>query len=159
MPESVLIEVSPLPGRAGAGRRGMENRLSRPDCKGIDLKKISAIYRLEGNFNDREIKQIARELLCDPIVEQFSVNSRPEDSGTLFADVWFKRGVTDSVGDSVLKAASDLRISSVRKASSGTRYAFSLRNGQNGESEKNIIRFAEKELLNPLIQECEIVKH
>lgn len=156
-----LISISHLQKRSNSHEKHVQNLISSLGLKGIFCDGISALYRLEGNFAPTEVEKISRELLCDPVVEDFHVDKLPENKNIFFADVWYKPGVTDAVGDSVLKAIHDLKIVSVNKAFAGTRYVFSTSKSNRNRNlpvEKNVADFVNKQLLNPLVQECKIVK-
>ncbi len=77
------------------------------------------------------------------MAESYELNAVPKARGTRFVDVWYKPGVMDPAGQSVLKAAMDLGVKNLAAASCGTRFVF------DGE----VPASAAKELLNPMIQE------
>ena len=97
--------------------------------------------------------------MCDSVTETYAVDASPSIPQSFFADVWYRPGVTDAVGESVLKAILDLNIMSMERAFSGTRYEFCRAQTQDAESAKNrLLQFVNRQLLNPLIQECRISK-
>jgi phosphoribosylformylglycinamidine (FGAM) synthase PurS component len=162
MPQNVLIEVATA-GRAAAAHsaKNVRHQIHAAGVRDVSCEGVSFIYRLEGAMSAEEIEKIAREILCDSVVEQFKVNSRPSDKETIYADVWYKQGVTDAVGDSVMKAVRDMGIQSVRKASAGTRTIFhSMMGPWSGDAtlETTVRHFTNQNLLNPLVQECRIFK-
>ena len=157
MPKTILVEVSPLPQHSKAGKKRLESLTAFSALKGFSCRRSSPLFRLEGGLNRAEAEKVAVELLCDPVIETFSIDAAPRDPEVFFADVWFKPGVTDTVGESVLKAVRDLKIGSIEKVFAGTRYEFYVRRGGKA-GEQNVRDFAERELLNPLIQECKIQK-
>jgi phosphoribosylformylglycinamidine (FGAM) synthase PurS component len=161
MGKSVLIETVSV-SKTSHSKKHLDHLIRSSELKGIVCERLSPIYRLEGNLNDAEIKKIASELLCDRIVEKFVIDALPDSEKELFLDIWYKPGVTDVVGESVRRAARDLNIDSVEKAFSGTRIRFhaasSLRMNGNSSIETKIALFANRELLNPLVQECKIIK-
>lgn len=126
---------------------------------GFICENVLLLYKLEGKMNKQEIIKIAEELLTDRIVEKYSVDQRPDNHNIFFADIWYKQGVTDVVGESVLKAIRDLDIFSVQNVLSGIRYKIVKKNRKSeGTIEKKILDFVNKELLNPLIQQCQLQK-
>lgn len=160
MSRTVLIEISTHPqGRACANSLHVSDLLESSGLKNVTCKKVSRLYRLEGNFEENEVKKIVEDLLNDPIAQSYAIDARPGDKSTLYIDVWLKPGVTDSVGESVLKAITDLKVSTVESASSGTRYELSSGSRKKpGGFESAVERFVAKEILNPLVQECKILK-
>jgi phosphoribosylformylglycinamidine (FGAM) synthase PurS component len=157
MSRSAIVSISPAQ-KLSAARKEVQAHLAHFGLKDLACAGVSAVYRIEGGASSGDIRRIAEELLCDPVAEVYSVDEKPGDSKTLFADVWYKPGVTDAVGDSVLKALRDLKIGSVERACSGTRYAFVVPAGSAAAVESKIAEFAGKQLLNPLVQECRTVK-
>ena len=97
------------------------------------------LFRLEGEISSRDRDRIAQDLLCDPIIQECQEHMAPK---SLVVDVWFKAGVTDVVGDSVLKGIRDLDIQGVEKVRTGMRYAFE------GVTKREV---AEKIALAPLL--------
>ena len=159
MSAPVIISVYPKDQKNSARRKEVQRLLAGAGRKDMLCSGVSALYKLEGQPSQAQIEKIAQELLCDPVVEKFDVNSRPEDSMAFFVDVWPKSGVADPVGESVRKAIQDFGIQSVDKASFGTRYEFSGKGGSlNGGTDLAASEFASRELLNPLIQECTVTK-
>lgn len=172
MEKTVLVSISPSEKKETPQKKRVRHILAALNLKvkGLDCVGLSALYRLEGDFSQGEAEKIAREVLCDNIVETYALDARPADPKTVFADVWYKPGVTDAVGVSVLKALRDLKVSSVQRAFSGTRYAFKtslkspspssppLKGGENAVDTAvgKIEAFVTKQLLNPLVQECRI---
>lgn len=152
---SITVSVSSA---HSAQKRFVQHLLAESGLNKLQCDGISAIYRLSGSFGSEEPQKIAKELLCDAIVEDFHIDDKPSSKNTVFVDVWYKAGVTDTVADSLLKAIGDLRISGVEKASSGLRYEFSAKGAAKGAFEKTVLDFTGKELLNPLVQECKLVK-
>ena len=147
MPETIVVSVSPKDLRNSAKRKEIQHVLSVSGEKAACVS-VSALYKLEGRLSQAQIDKIAEELLCDPIAETYAVNDQPRASGIRFVDVWFKPGVMDPAGDSVLKAVRDLNVSSLTRAACGTRFVF------RGEVSSS----ATRELLNPLIQECKVAQ-
>lgn len=152
---AVLVAVSSA---HSAQKKQVQHLLAASGAKGLQCSGISAVYRLEGNLGAADVEKIAKELLCDAVVENFEVDGKPSSKTAMFADVWYKAGVTDTVADSLMKAIGDLRIPGVEKASSGVRYEFSAKGAAKGSFEKTVLDFTGKELLNPLVQECKLVK-
>ena len=158
MSDSIVISISPKNPKGNARRKEVQGLLAHAARKNVSCEGVSALYRLEGRPDSGQIERIAREILCDPVVEESAVDDRPEKT-CFFVDVWPKPGVSDPVGETVLKAIGDLGIKTVAKVTSGTRYAFSGNKAAlNGKTGVFAFEFASRELLNPLIQECKILQ-
>ncbi|MDR1942418.1 MAG: phosphoribosylformylglycinamidine synthase subunit PurS [Endomicrobium sp.] len=141
------------------------SEISELGIKGVEKVTYSQVYKIAGDINSLEAKTIAAELLSDKITEKTSVKTaEPSECCSLpnsFAglqnqslsliEVFYKKGVTDTVAESVIKAVKDLGINKDIKASAGHRYYVYGKISQSAL--KNI---AEKLLANTLIQEYKI---
>lgn len=153
-----IISVVPLEQNSNPQQKSVNQLLKEAGLRGWNCVSIASLYALEGSLTQEEIERSARELFSDPVTEKFSVNSKPAHQQLFFSDVWFKKGVTDPVAESILKALQDLKIGSCRCAFSGRRYEFFCKNGSAPRSllKKQLREFVTLNLLNPLIQECRI---
>lgn len=120
-----------------------------------DVKKISysPLYRIEGGINALEAKTIAAELLSDKITEMPKVRfvksgKEEKNADASVIEVWFKKGVTDIVAESVVKAVKDLGI--MKEISVKTGHKYYLYGGISGAQ---LDKIAVKLLANTLIQE------
>jgi phosphoribosylformylglycinamidine (FGAM) synthase PurS component len=125
------------------------------------FKSKHPLYRLKGTCSMQELEYISRELLSDPVTETFYINATVSNEKIVFADVWYKPGVTDPAAESVLKAIQDLGITKVCEVATGVRYTFETsppspptRSLGNGTWKHELLTFANQYLLNPLVQEC-----
>lgn len=126
-----------------------------------DVKKVeySPMYKIEGPINAAEAKTIASELLSDKITETNKVRFIKDDAGKesgrnpnySVIEVWFKKGVTDTVSESVVKAVKDLGINKEISVKTGHKYYLY---GKISDAVLN--KIATKLLANTLIQEYKI---
>ncbi|MDH4210684.1 MAG: phosphoribosylformylglycinamidine synthase subunit PurL [candidate division WOR-3 bacterium] len=115
---------------------------------GVEGVLVSDIYYISGAVSMSQIEKIARELLCDPVVEEYRIGEGGEAAEGF--EVLFNYGVTDPKEESVRKAIADLRIE-IQSVKTGNSYVI------RGEFDrKQLIKSAELFLYNPLIQH---VKH
>ena len=153
---TALIEVRSVQTKnSSSARKEAAAALRLFGFKKLKIKELCSIYKLEGSFSESDLKKIAEEILCDPVAQKFFIDKSPPNSKTLFLDVWYKPGVADPVGDTILKAVREIEIFKIEKAFSGIRYELLLPNGSR-VIEKEIKIFANRNLLNPLVQECKI---
>ncbi len=96
---------------------------------GVDSVQTAKIYWIEGKFQVREVNRICAELLADPVTQDYfcqtcdgSSKSSASETGVWTVEVRFKPGVTDTVGDSVVKGIRDLGISRESAAQTGEIY-------------------------------------
>ena len=134
-----------------------------PDPRGESLQKdiqdlgitaavkarVSDIYLLEGDLAEAEVQRICQELLCDPVVQQYSYNetSPPTDKDVQVIEVAHNPGVMDPVEESVKKGIRDLGIRAVESVKTAKRYFL-----QGDLSSEAITTICDKLLVNPVIQ-------
>jgi phosphoribosylformylglycinamidine synthase II/phosphoribosylformylglycinamidine synthase I len=111
----------------------------------------SRLYFLEGeNLERTEVEKLAREVLVDPVTEQFIIDAG-DDSGVYpagdFVEITFLSGVTDSAAENLLRVAKLLEIQSLTRAATGERV-------QPVESIglEALTRLASEEFSNPVVQ-------
>jgi len=117
----------------------------------VKQARVSDVYLLEGALDEAEVEKIGRELLADPLVEDFSWGegplSRIEGGDAHVIEVAYNPGVTDPVEESVGKAIRDLGIATVTSVKTARKY--SLRGDL---SEETLQSVCDKLLVNSLIQ-------
>ena len=88
--------------------------------------RVSDIYLLEGKLSQKEANIICRELLADPIVEEYSIGEAPlvavKAQNTHAIEVAYNPGVMDPVEESVGKGILDLGITTVESVKTAKRY-------------------------------------
>ena len=100
---------------------------------GVASVRTAQIYWIEGNINSLEVERICSNLLADPVTQRYVYREIDNDlpaqgvHSACPADTWtieiqFKSGVTDAVGDSVLKGIRDSNTPDVRSAKTGEKY-------------------------------------
>lgn len=132
MQGTYIIEVGYKKGLADPLGRGLVQDIRHWGARGVQKVAASQLYRLVGDLSPADRARIARDLLCDPIIQECrdgaakmpaASGSRSASRGkTAVIDVWFKPGVTDVVGESVLKGIRDLGVPGISEARTGTRY-------------------------------------
>lgn len=134
--------------------------------------KTSWLYEIEGALSINEIKHICKNLLIDEVIQDFKIlpsnkktdqrndlplsnNNEKERKNSYLVEVWFKKGVTDTVGDTVKRGIYDLGIiNKVDKAKTGFKYILK------GNLSKNEVEKITTSLLaNAVIQEYKIVNN
>lgn len=154
-----IISVAPNEKNSNPQQKAVNKLLKEANLRAWHCVSIARLYALEGPLTQEEIKCAARELFTDPVIEKFSLNSKPGRPRFFFSDIWFKKGVTDPAAESILKALRDLEIHRFLRVFSGTRYEFFCKNGSASHPllKKQLAEFVTLHLLNPLIQECRII--
>ena len=130
------------------------------DIAGIGIKNVKSVdyipvFRLSGDISKKDIETIASELLSDKITEDFSIKQyktiedKKMEKNSI--EVWYKKGVTDTVSESVSKAIKDLGIKNELVIKTGKKY--SLKGSLNL---KTLDKIATSLLANTLIQEYQV---
>ncbi|WP_376795600.1 phosphoribosylformylglycinamidine synthase subunit PurL [Thermogemmatispora sp.] len=113
--------------------------------------RTAQLYSLSGTCSPEEITRLARELLIDPVTQTFALLPSATRSSAGVAghiiDVFFLPGVTDTLAESVLLAASLLGIAGLERVATGRRYFLDER-----LSRQEVRAIAEALLYNPVIQ-------
>ncbi len=111
---------------------------------GIESVEVRDVYYVHGTLTSEQIECIAKELLCDTVVEEYSFGE-PEGF-----EILYNPGVTDPKEDSIKKAVADLGIE-IDRVKTGTHYIIS--------GDYDDVRLKESAslfLYNPLVQH---IKH
>lgn len=86
---------------------------------------ISRLYFLDGDLREEDVHRLCRELLADPVTEEYAINKPYHIAHmTHSLDVTFKAGVTDAAAESLRRAAHILGIHHLDRVATGTRYVF-----------------------------------
>ncbi len=146
------IEVSVKEGFADPRSEGLQKDILDLGIKSVSRVKVSSIYLLEGTLDEKELLTICRELLTDPIVEEFSTVDSATPAGARLVEVAYNPGVMDPVEDSVKKGIRDLGINTVSAVRTAKKYL--LWGNITDETLKSI---CDKLLVNSVVQH--IVAH
>jgi phosphoribosylformylglycinamidine synthase subunit PurSL len=84
--------------------------------------RVSNVYLLEGKLADKELLSICRDLLADPIVEEYSYHDVPRPPDARLVEVAYNPGVMDPVEESVKKGIRDLGIGGVTAVRTAKKY-------------------------------------
>jgi phosphoribosylformylglycinamidine synthase len=157
------IEISLKPQFRDKHGEHVKHEISGLGVKGISEVKYRTVYSIEGELSRQQAERISSRLLIDPITEKYAINSdisgirKKQAAGHgsrvtgLSVEIWFKKGVTDTVADSVSKAVKDIGINEALKIKTGHKFTFT------GKVSPAVIKQAVAKLLyNPMIQECKL---
>jgi phosphoribosylformylglycinamidine (FGAM) synthase PurS component len=134
------------------------NALSLLSSVGLSAAKdvrVARVYQMRGALNLAHAQQAARELLCDPVTQEFKMIT---PAGAVLngmthwrVEVWLKTSVSDPVGDSVREAMADLGLPSPESVRMGLVYQIAGKCGRN-QLEKAVGRV----LANPVIHQFSV---
>ena len=122
------ITVSRKDPGADAHARGTLADVVEFGLSGLDRVEVDRVYRLQGDLDRTQAERLGNELLCDPVVdtwalyEGFSITEG--GSADHVVEVAFNPGVMDPVEASILKAAGDMGIKTLKSVSTAKRYRF-----------------------------------
>ncbi len=116
------IEVSVKEGFADPRSEGLQKDIFDLGIISVNKAKVSSIYLLEGTLNDNELRLICRELVTDPIVEEYTTQESPAPKGARLVEVAYNPGVMDPVEDSVKKGIRDLGITTITAIRTAKKY-------------------------------------
>ena len=141
------IEVSVKEGFADPRSEGLQKDILDLGIKTVERVKVSNIYLLEGNLNEKELQAICRALLTDPIVEEYFSPEQPAPVGAHLIEVAYNPGVMDPVEDSVKRGIRDLGINTVNAVRTAKKYLL-----WGKLSESTLQSISEKLLVNSIVQ-------
>jgi phosphoribosylformylglycinamidine synthase len=142
---------------------GIKHDIIDLGINGVTSVNVSHIYRIQGNINIAGIRSLCKNLLVDPITQKYKIYIEHKDSSNTkkntkvcsnryTIEVWFKPGVTDTVGESVLKSSSDMGIKNITEIKTGTKYIITGKNLKY----KDIEKICNRLLANSVIQSYQI---
>jgi phosphoribosylformylglycinamidine synthase subunit PurSL len=107
------FEVFNRPGFSDVHGNGVQADIRELGITSIEAVQSARVFSIEGEFEADFAERIAKELLTDPVCEQYYVGRTGAPAGLAKAtliEVHLKSGVTDPVAESVMAAISDMGI-------------------------------------------------
>ncbi len=120
----------------------------------VRMADAYSIASSKGELTDAQLDSVATQLLCDPVVQAYSVDEPVLEPGAVKAEVRFLPGVTDNAGAAAAEGVCDVLgqpAGSVAVRSSRV-YSFA------GIGEEGVRLVCSELLANGLIQEFEIYR-
>ncbi|MDP3014310.1 MAG: phosphoribosylformylglycinamidine synthase subunit PurS, partial [Candidatus Subteraquimicrobiales bacterium] len=74
----------------------------------VDCIETVDVYTIKAALSEEQVKQVAQELLTDPITQESSYNSTLAKGFSKLIEVGYKPGVTDNVGRTTVEGIEDL---------------------------------------------------
>jgi len=122
------IEIREKDGVFDALGESIRKNIRDLGLKQIEDVRVVQVYTLEGDPGKDEVLRIARQLLCDPVTQEYicAQESAPHynhsDSNEHVVEIAYNPGVMDPVEASTLKGIRDLGISCVRTVRTARQY-------------------------------------
>ncbi|MBI5597665.1 MAG: phosphoribosylformylglycinamidine synthase subunit PurS [Elusimicrobia bacterium] len=143
-----IVEVGAKPGMSDTTGAALIAQIQSIGVQAVQEARVLALYDLRGKLSAAQVTQAAKDLLADPVTQDFRLESR---AGAFLPphwrlEVWLKPSMTDSVGESVKKAVRDLGLPEPSAVRTGQAYQlFGKLNKQ------QVDRILERLLSNPVI--------
>jgi len=150
------IEVTYKPDVFDAIGEGIKQDITDLGITGVERVRSSHLYWINGEITEAEIDKICHLLLADIITQEYSFEYLDQNSSTeknkgendWFVEVTYKPGVTDAVGNSVVKGIQDIGIVGVESVKTGLEYIITGRLEQ-----EQLERICKQLLANEVIQD------
>ncbi len=129
---------------------GLVKDISDLGIKTVTTAHVSDIYYLDADLTKKQLIQICRDLLADPVSQDFTADAALTDESRLdfhVVEVTYNAGVVDPVEETVLKATGDMGIKGIRAVKTAKRYLLSGK-----LTKKQLDDLTAKLLVNPIIQ-------
>jgi len=165
------LTVEARPFHQQGRNEGIKKDIEDLGVSGVDSVEAVQVYIIEGNIRSLQIKNIARDLLSDPVTQEYAFRNNPltdveapssrgssgegrfirgkksGNAGQFLVEVAYNAGVMDPVEESVRKGILDLGIKGVASVRTAKKYIIKGR-----ISESNLKTISEKLLYNKVIQ-------
>jgi phosphoribosylformylglycinamidine synthase len=148
------IEVWPAPGALDPTGHHLL-REARQKLGAVAKVHVGRVYLIESALDDAALKQVATELLADPVNERVVHGASDDHPTTPAVEVHPKPGVMDPEALSTEAAIAEMLPEVSREAiavSTGHRYQFDLEPTDTPPEATTLTRFAERHLANPVIE-------
>jgi len=129
---------------------GLVKDIADLGIKTVSAARVTDIYYLDADLAKKPLITLCRDLLADPVSQDFTADAPPDEASSAdfhVVEVAYNAGVVDPVEETVLKAAGDLKIKSIRAVKTAKRYYISGK-----LTKKQLDDITAKLLVNPIIQ-------
>lgn len=154
--EPQTVEVAARYGQPDASGASWLSQIGLLGVNGVKEVRVSSLYAIEGGYSASQLHQLSRDLLADPITQEYRLDRSTPSQAFLLGphwrvEVWLKPAVTDAVGESVAKAVTDLGLPAPERVRTGTAYSLL---GKIAKAQ--VDRLAAELLSNPVIHQVTI---
>jgi len=153
-----VVEVTAKYGMIDAEGAGVLSQIQTLGIPGVKEVRVSSLYQLTGKLSPNQIQQASRELLADPITQEYRIAKGTPSRAFLMGphwrlEVWPKPSVSDPASESVRKAVRDLGLPEPAQVRTGKAYHVFGRIART-----HIERVLDKLLSNPVIHRTKLVQ-
>lgn len=151
-----IVEVGYKEDVFDATGEGIKKDISDLGVGKVKYVSTHQLYHIKGSLKEKELEFIAQHILCDPIVQYYNImfgsQKKTNSHKVNFAvEVWFKKGVTDNVGESVKKAIEDLGLKGVAEVHTGRKFIIDGR-----LKRPDVVNITTKLLANQVVEDYKI---
>ena len=129
---------------------GLVKDIADLGIKSVSNAKVTDIYYLDGRLTKPQLEIICRELLADPVTQEYqfdSLSDETKQAGVHVIEVAYKAGVVDPVEETVMIGLRDLDIDGVKAVKTAKQYII-----EGKLTKKQLDNISGKLLVNPIIQ-------
>src|SRR6056297_1086547 len=146
------VEIRPRDGFSDPHADGVHHQIAELGIDSVQAVRHVKLYFLFGELSDEQARQVAGELLADPVTETFALGSADSESVAV-VEVHLQPGVMDPVAGSAEQAIRDMGLD-VRQVRTGRRYELV---GSVSDAERETI--ARRLLANAVIEDVYFDAH
>ncbi|MFH1726722.1 MAG: phosphoribosylformylglycinamidine synthase subunit PurS [Elusimicrobiota bacterium] len=153
-----LVEVATKYGMTDASGAALLSKIPSLGVQNAREVRVSALYEIVGKLTVNQVHQLSRELLSDPVTQEYRVERAMPSPAFLMGphwrlEVWLKPALADPVGESVRKAVRDMGLPEPARVRTGTAYHILGR-----VNKAQVGSILEKLLSNPLIHKLKVIQ-
>ena len=143
------IEISLKKHVPDARGLGLVEDIADLGIKSVSTALVRDVYYLDAKLTAKQLDLIGRELLADPVTQEFSIDSvsaEAKKAGAHVIEVAYKAGVVDPVEETVLIGLRDLNIKGIKAVKTAKLYIL-----EGKLTAKQLDNISSKLLVNPII--------
>jgi phosphoribosylformylglycinamidine synthase subunit PurSL len=143
------IEISLKKHVPDARGLGLVGDIADLGIKSVSTALVRDVYYLDAKLTAKQLDLIGRELLADPVTQEYgidSISSEAKKAGAHVIEVAYKAGVVDPVEETVLIGLRDLNIKGVKAVKTAKLYIL-----EGKLTAKQLDNISSKLLVNPII--------
>ncbi len=157
-PPMTLIEIAPTVGTSDAIGESTLRQLPLLGITGIREVRVSKLYSITGKYNASSITKISRELLTDPITQEYRLEKSSSSAAFIMGshhrvEIWLKESVSDPVGESTQRAIISLNLAEPIRVRTGRAFHFIGR-----LTKAQVDKIVDKLLSNPVIHSTKVTQ-
>jgi len=102
------VEVALKPGITDAHGNSVRKQIIEDLHIDVETVQVIDVYTINSNLTEEQVESVARDLLADPITQEYRINESFDRPFSVAIEVGYKPGVTDNVGATTVEGIEDL---------------------------------------------------